>query len=353
VRISGLVVQLSGWLACGVLYFLAVKPLMKLPTAPLFAFKMGWAVSGFLITVGLSRLYNIEWVARRSHTALGAIALVASLVLGVVWLLAFRQIAILTFGSTTVLFSPSGIPFVFLNHFFLLLAWSGAHQALQSWQLAADRERLLAKTALVAKEAHLEMLRYQINPHFLFNTLTTVRGLVSTEPEIAKAMITELGAFLRATLDERTAATTSLATELAFMERYLGIERIRFDERLHATVECEPAVSSLRVPSFILHPLVENAIRHARPGAGGEITVRIRATAVPGGAELLVTNPGRINPDNGSGSGHSIGLRNVRERLAALGAPGTSFDLSESEGWVRARIRFVGVAAAAGAGAAV
>lgn len=325
---------------CGVLYFLAVKPLMGLPAAPLLAFKLGWAVSGFLITLALGWIYEGAWLAHRRLVTIAAVALAASFLLALVWLLAFRQLAVVAFGSPTVLFSPSGIPFVFLNHFFLLLAWSGAHHARRSWQLAADRERLVAEAALFAKEAHLEMLRYQVNPHFLFNTLTTVRGLILTEPDVARSMVTELGVFLRATLDASTAATTSLGTELAFMEKYLSIERIRFEERLDATVECDPEVSGLRVPSFILHPLVENAIRHATPGPGGRITVRVRASALAdGGAELEVANPGQLGAGRQGGSGAFIGLRNVRERLAALEGGRASLHLREESGWVRASVR--------------
>lgn len=337
-RHRSVVTSLVGWLASGVVYFLAVLPLMPVPAHRLFAFKMGWAVGGFLASSVLAWVYGHRLVQEQPRIRLVPIAAIASVLLGGAWVSVVGGLAVLAFGSTNLLFTPTNLPFVAMNHICVLLAWSGGYFALQSWREVAQRERLLAEAALSAKEAHLEMLRYQLNPHFLFNALTSLRALVTEDPGAAKRVIGELAGFLRATLDGSAGAVTSLQAELSLMERYLSIERIRFEDRLKATVDCHPAIRNMKVPSFILHPLVENAINHADPLGDGSIHVDISARAVEGGAEVEIANPGRLNPDDQRGSGHRIGLRNVRARLAAI-APGQShLTLIEEDGWVRARI---------------
>ncbi|MFI5243409.1 MAG: sensor histidine kinase, partial [Gemmatimonadales bacterium] len=200
----------------------------------------------------------------------------------------------------------------------VLIAWSVLYFGITHHrELVAQRERSLRAESL-AREARLDALRYQVNPHFLFNTLNAISTLVverrTTE---ATGMIAQLGGFLRHTLDGADDAEIPLEEELRFARQYLEIERMRFGDRLAVTIEAAPEVRSLRVPAFILLPVVENAIRHAveRNERGGRIAILARRLADVLELTVLDDGPGvRGSPAAGSG----IGLSNTRARLANL-----------------------------------
>jgi ligand-binding sensor domain-containing protein len=174
------------------------------------------------------------------------------------------------------------------------------------------RERL--RTALV--EAQLD--EFQLRPHFLFNTLNSILPLVGRDPERARQMVIRLGELLRQSLQSEDTPLVTLQEEVAILEKYLSIERVRFRDRLDATIWIAPEVASARVPSFLLQPLVENAIQHGLGGRAG--AGRIEITADAEGEDLVVRvrddGPG---PAAGAAEGtRGIGLRNTRRRLEAL-----------------------------------
>ncbi len=164
-------------------------------------------------------------------------------------------------------------------------------------------------------EAQLKMLQAQIEPHFLFNTLANVSGLIDSDPKLAKQLLERLNDWLRIALLRTRSEHTTLGDELDMLSNYLNILTIRFGERLHWKIEVEEAARRLSFPPMLLQPLVENAVRHGiEPKLGGGEII-IRASLI--NATLLV-----IVSDNGSGfgseSGAGTGLNNVRARLSAL-----------------------------------
>jgi len=165
-------------------------------------------------------------------------------------------------------------------------------------------------------QTQLQMLRMQLNPHFLFNTLNALGSLMRKDVETADEMLLALTEFLRSTLNEHGTLVASLERELALTERYLQIERIRFPGRLQVEVLVDPRTLSLSVPSFLLQPLVENSIRHgiAPRASGGHIW--IRAALEPGLLNLSVEDDG-LGADTPTRrtSGQGLGLSNTRERL--------------------------------------
>jgi ligand-binding sensor domain-containing protein len=176
------------------------------------------------------------------------------------------------------------------------------------------RERL--RTALV--EAQLDALQFQLRPHFLFNTLNSILPLVGRDPERARQMVIRLGELLRLSLQSEDTPLVTLEEEIAILEKYLSIERVRFRDRLDATISVAPDVASAKVPSFLLQPLVENAIQHGvggRAGAG-----RIAVSAAPDGGDLVlrVRDDGPGPKADAAEKTSGIGLRNTRRRLEAL-----------------------------------
>lgn len=213
----------------------------------------------------------------------------------------------------------------------------GAHAA---YFYRRSRERDLRSVELTARlaEARLQALQMQIQPHFLFNSLNALAALIAKNPEAADEMLTNLGDFLRMTFESSGAAEVPLRRELEYVERYLAIERVRFGERLSFSIEVEPGTPAALVPTLLLQPLVENAVRHGiEPRAeGGRIVVR--AARDGGSLRLIVSDDGvgmKLTPRVG------IGLANTRERLRELyGAAGTLSLKSETGTEVEIRLPF-------------
>jgi ligand-binding sensor domain-containing protein/signal transduction histidine kinase len=200
------------------------------------------------------------------------------------------------------------------------------------------RERL--RTALV--EAQLDALQFQLRPHFLFNTLNSILPLVGKDPERARQMVVRLGELLRLSLRSEDTPLVTLEEEIEILEKYLSIERVRFRDRLDVTIAIEPAVASSRVPTFLLQPLVENAIKHGLGGRVGRGRITISAREDAGRLAISVRDNGP-GPKHGAGEDTTagIGLRNTRRRLEALYPDGHLLELVAAEGGgaeVRVRI---------------
>ncbi len=215
-----------------------------------------------------------------------------------------------------------------------------AMYALRFYRELKERELLEERLRALATQAELKALKAQINPHFLFNTLNTIAQLIHTDSAQAEAMVERLAEMFRYVLAGSERGLVPLEEELAFVESYLEIERARFGERLRVTREVAPEVLDVPVPSLILQPLVENAIRHGR-GADGSVDLTIRVR--PHGDEVLIAiadlGPGMPSPTpwsppspaptpalpqhwgrergrgRGLGEGEGLGLGNVDERL--------------------------------------
>jgi hypothetical protein len=197
---------------------------------------------------------------------------------------------------------------------------------------AAELESRLAK-------ADLELLRWHLHPHFLFNALNTVSTLVlKGESDAASRAITLISRYLRAGIGQRADSMVPLSEDIAMVERYVEIETLRFGDSLQLVIDADNGVRDSRIPSLILQPLVENAIAHGtarEPGAG---PIRIAASARAGRIVLTVTNPGNGIGRAGNGSDPEaevedsarFGLRYVRERLRQFYGEDASFDLSHN-----------------------
>jgi LytS/YehU family sensor histidine kinase len=197
-------------------------------------------------------------------------------------------------------------------------AWSALYYAINFFLTIEEQGDQLIKLESQASAAQLAMLRYQLNPHFLFNTLNSISTLVLLkQTERANAMLSRLSAFLRYTLINEPTAQVTLAQEVETLKLYLEIEKMRFEDRLRPSFNIDPAVASARLPSLLLQPLVENAIKYAvtPQEEGADITV----TAQPVGENVRIvvsdTGPGLQAERPSMTSGTGVGLPNIRERL--------------------------------------
>lgn len=182
------------------------------------------------------------------------------------------------------------------------------------------RERLLAEAREAAHQAQMAALRFQLNPHFMFNTLNAISSLIVTRHnDQAEAMMDKLSDFLRATLTSDPHQFVSLEDELDTLRAYLDIERVRFGERLVVEIECPADLRLACVPSFMLQPLVENAIKYAVAPSRAPVTIRVVALALSSQLILSVEDESaaaRAWPPAAGGPG--VGLPNLRSRLAVL-----------------------------------
>lgn len=188
------------------------------------------------------------------------------------------------------------------------------------------------------REARLKALEAQIGPHFLFNCLNSLRGMIAENPAVAQDMVTRLANILRHNLARRDSPVEFLGEQVEFTTDYLALESVRFEERLRTRFDIAPETRTCAAPAMVLQTLVENAIKHgiSHLPDGGEVMIRSRLT--DGALEVVVENTGSLTaPPAGS---TRVGLKNLTERLRVLYGARASFELAEGPaGTIRATVR--------------
>lgn len=274
---------------------------------------------------------GVFWMAKRfpfepgRWVRWGLIHLAAAIVAAVVYVAAYGA---LLHGQTSVM---DGTVFTFqyvfkkvILHYLLfniMIYWMilTVQHSWRYYQQYQERERQASALATELVRARLEMLRMQLNPHFLFNTLNAISALIHEQPEAADRMVVRLSELLRRTLELPDSEELPLEQELKFLESYLDIERIRFADRLTVEIEVERGLERALVPALILQPIVENAIRHGIEAREEMGVVRICARSDGGRLDLSVSDTGPGIPESGLGmEREGIGLSNTRSRLAHL-----------------------------------
>jgi two-component system, LytTR family, sensor kinase len=219
------------------------------------------------------------------------------------------------------------------NRAFFYWAAVGTNIAFDYQKRLRDRLIRTAELERLLSEARLHVLCSQLRPHFLFNTLNAASAHVGTDPERARLILERLGKLLRRTLDDIDQQEVPLRHELAFIEEYLQLEAMRFEDRLTVSVSVDPVVLDAMVPPFILQPLVENAVRHGACARLSHGTVAVNAWSVDGRLRLAVLDNGPGLPAGWSPERHQgIGIRNTRERLRYLYAENHTFQIEPASG---------------------
>jgi len=205
------------------------------------------------------------------------------------------------------------------GRYFMMLAWCALYLALLTGEKARASERREGAYRRAAKAAELRSLRYQVNPHFLFNTLNSLSALVLTgKTQAAEKVIQTLSTFYRRSLADDPTADVPLREEFALQRLYLDIEAIRFPRRLRARYELPSELEDAKIPGMILQPLVENSVKHAVAPSSGTVTITLAAREEYGRLVLTVSDDGQDGgADRDPRPGYGIGLVNVHDRLAA------------------------------------
>ncbi len=217
----------------------------------------------------------------------------------------------------------------------LLGAWSALYYAINFFLRVEEQNDQLLQLEAQATRAQLAMLRYQLNPHFLFNTLNSISTLVllrQTEP--ANAMLSRLSSFLRHTLVNEVHSRVTLAQEIETLHLYLDIEKMRFEDRLRSHFDIDPAVRDALLPSLLLQPLVENAIKYAvtPQEEGADISVAASLDGDKLRITVSDTGPGKIGSATRKSESTGVGLGNIQERLNQAYGEGAIFETRSSPG---------------------
>ena len=222
-----------------------------------------------------------------------------------------------------------------------LLTSSAIYLLTDSWYDLQLQKEKTEQAMLFAQSSQLQMLRYQLNPHFLFNALSSLRALVRVEPTKAESIITKISEFLRYSIVEVNTHEVPLIKELEMIKHYLEIEKVRFDDELEVNFDIDILAEDFPIYSFLLNPLIENAIKHGMQTSSMPLKINVGAKVLKESSlEIVISNTGKwLNPSsNKNKMNTNTGLTNLRKRLE-FSYPGLhTFSIKEVDGKVIAKL---------------
>jgi two-component system, LytTR family, sensor histidine kinase AlgZ len=243
----------------------------------------------------------------------------AAIAAGLIWIVLAKGLGLALghyfFARLNERFSPQ-LPLLFGIGVLLYLLSVALHYVLLSMESSREAETREQEALTLARESELKALKAQINPHFLFNSLNSISALATVDGPRARDMCIKLSDFLRTTLKLGEKQRITLADELSLAKAYLEVEQVRFGARLRVEIAADADCERCVVPSLVLQPLVENAVKHGIAGLVEGGTIRIEAHCSAGRLQIKILN--QFDPDSPASSRHGLGLRNVRDRLRAL-----------------------------------
>ncbi|MSU22635.1 MAG: histidine kinase [Opitutus sp.] len=312
--------QCVGWTAWTLAY-VGLGQLQRTLTSNEIWISIALNLIGWLITHLYRVLINARGWKQLAWFALLWRIIVASVLLGVLWTLAAWPLYLYCYTGVM----PAKLSFAALliysafNCTFLLFAWSAFYFGYHIYDRYRRSEVERAQLAATVKEAELRALKSQVNPHFIFNSLNSLRALIDEDPARARQAVTQLSNLLRYSLQSGQFETVPFEDELRVVNDYLALEQVRHEERLQLRFDIAPETLALPVPPMLLQTLVENAVKYGiatRP-EGGEIAIIARC--VGGALSIQVTNPGSLtSPSPSRAVSTGVGLRNAAERLRLL-----------------------------------
>ncbi|WP_324828876.1 sensor histidine kinase [Qipengyuania zhejiangensis] len=332
--------QLAGW--GGTALLRAMSALANGQPADFLVIILIATITGFSLSLILAVIYS-RLINQRPLVTWGATAVVLAVAVG---FYAFIDSWVLELARPI---GDSGFARLFVGIYFidltLLGAWSALYYAINFFLQVEEQADRLERLEMQATSAQLAMLRYQLNPHFLFNTLNSISTLVLLKQTgTANAMLTRLSSFLRHTLVTQPGGKVTVAQEVETLKLYLDIERMRFEERLQTDFRIDPEAAKACLPSMLLQPLVENAIKYgvSPQEEGAEISVvaqivgpRLRVTVSDTGPGMTFNSAEEglpaVRPTHARRDSTGVGLANIRDRLAQAYGEEHRFEIRSPE----------------------
>ena len=303
---------------------------------------LGADTMGFLLTCALRHFYRSKDISfPRSVRIILQVALLS--LLGAVTQAASVQIFADVMGWQGVNRSTGArLLLASAVHWILYLGWSLGYFWLKAEMSARQKSQHAALAKADAQKSELQLLRFQLDPHFLFNTLNGIASEIPSNPTAAVQMVAELASYLRYSLDHRSHLLTPLAVELDTTNAYLKIQVARFGDKLQTSIAATPTAREVLVPSFFLQPLVENAFKHGFDHAPAPWDLLVAAEIHAGCLKIEIRNNGNLAMyEDGAASG--LGLELIRRRLAIHYPDRHSFRIQQAPGWVVATLELEGL----------
>jgi len=306
---------------------------------------------GFLVCLVLRNIYRRSNYHKRSLSSFllvifSSIIVGAHLWLGAIYAIDMFLIHVVKTTNQHIISHYSNLYSFYLNTGLMfciyLMGWTAPYFGIKLWMEWKEQKERADKANIYAQSVQLRMLRYQLNPHFLFNSLNSIRGLIEEDENTAKNLVTELAEFLRYSLISKNYSNVPLNKELEAMRHYFVIQSKRYEDKLDVRFKIDPSAEEFPVLSFLLHPLVENAVKYGMQTSSLPLKILIQAEVIGGLLKLQVSNTGKwVDSDiekeqNSSGTG--TGLENVRKRLENAFPGKHSFDIIKEKGNVHVKI---------------
>jgi sensor histidine kinase YesM len=324
--------QLIGWLT----YFTVNFLFFYVPSVKDLLFHLLLVPSAILLTHAF-RYFIIkkDWLQKAVPFQI-SLAIIASLVLSPIFISIQFFLNTIIFGVALKL---SFISFLqpLINFWFVFFVWSVLYFSFHYIRNYRKAEIQQLKMQGSLKEAELNKLKSQLNPHFMFNAMNSIRALIDENPQKAKEAVTQLSNILRQTLTLEKNKLISFNDEMTLVKDYLSLEKIRFEERLNFELHIDEASSQYKIPPMLLQTLVENAIKHgiSKLTEGGIVIITTKQIENKK-LQIEISNTGSYNPDENPLSGY--GLENTRNRLAFVFADDASFLIANENDMVKTQI---------------
>jgi len=304
---------------------------------------------GYIITIGLRAIYkNFRYRTKSLLLIIGYVLLfsfVSSLIFFTVAHIIFAFMSPADFERlwNAVAGNPTQyITFRLTSVFPLMTTWSMLYFGIKFWLDWTKEHDRAEKADLLAQSAQLQMLRYQVNPHFLFNSFSSLRALIRSNQVKAEEMLSKLSEFYRYTLATKNNSEVPLIEEIEAIEYYFEIEKIRFGKNIEFEIQIEPIAEEYPIPCFLLHPLVENAIKYGMKTSELPIKIRIDADVVNNQLNICVANTGKWfkHPKDTTVQSTNTGIINIKSRLDYSFPNNHEIIKKEEDGWVKVIIKF-------------
>ena len=335
------VLQISGWLLFLILSLMAYWTRAMLTPALAERYATGMA-AGFLVTLALRYVYRRVRTRDLSVLSL-SLAILLSCFLGLnvlIWLWSLLRVPFLGWAALKPAPTFSLYLYKLAWWFVPIIGWSALYFGVNFWQEWMARKEQTERDQALAQAAQLQMLRYRMNPHFLFNALNSIRALIAEDRTAAKRMVTELSEFLRYSLVSKNYKNVPFKDELESVRHFFNIQKVRYENKLNVSFHIDPAVDDFPIVSFLLHPLAENAVRYGMRTSPLPLNIQVKAEACPEGLQVDISNSGSwVEPsEQKTSSGLAQGLDYVRRCLAEAYPENHRFEIFEKENAVHARL---------------
>lgn len=329
------IINIGGWLALYLLILFLFYPNRLNDFDTVLGIGITY-LTGFLFSIGLRYVYRKIGYKDRPIILTALWIIIICIITTHIWFWIDALFSILIIGSSIATSRAFiSIEGIIISRIPTIVAWSGFYFIINLWYEWNSEKQRAEKADLLAHKAQLQMLRYQLNPHFLFNSLNTIKALVGENSQKAKEIITELSEFLRYSLLSRNFSNVPLKNELEAIRHYFEIQKIRYEEKLEVFYDIESSAEEFPVLSFLIYPIVENAVKYGMKTSELPLRIRISAKVIKYELEIIVENTGEWISDSEKimefEKGTGTGIENVKSRLENAFGKNFSFRIEQPE----------------------